>query len=389
MRTISRLYAEYPEEYIAQVREAGTSPAEIAEIERTSSTVLTQSVDTTSVALALKGDRGTVTNAKEYTGKTSITAFRPLDLGKLDWVVIARIDSDEAFGPATDFALRIILTLLVIVLVVCLVSLAFAQYFTRPVRRLADAARAVTNGDVAMRLPNLGSGEVGELGQAFNELSEALAQKQQQVYEQQAENTRMLTAVMPESMARRFHAGEDQIGDDYPDVAVVSTEVLGLEQLAAGRTGPEEIALLRQLAKGFDDAAERMGIERMRSLRGRYMACSGLVTPRVDSVDRAVDFAVEMKAVVERFNTRAETSLTVKIGVSNGLVRAGLIDRRTLAYDLWGEAVDTANAVRWVSPDPGIYLTKAVYDHVRAYHKLVKAGSVETPYGTKDVWRIG
>ncbi|MDR1824365.1 MAG: HAMP domain-containing protein [Bifidobacteriaceae bacterium] len=390
MRSISRQYAEDPAGYLAKAQKAGTSPADIAEIQRTESTVLTQSVHTTSVDYALKGDTGTVTNTKEYNGVSSITAFKPLDVGKLDWVVVARIDSSEAFAPAAAFARTLVISLLVIVLAVCLLSLAFAQVFTRPVRRLADAVRAATEGDTTARVPVMSTGEVRDLARAFNDMSDALAAKQAKIEEAQAENSRLLQAVMPESIARRFQHGEDDsLGDEYPDVAVISVVILNLASLSEGRTSAEETQALRLLTQGFDDAAGRLGIERMRSLRGTYLATSGMVTPRVDAVDRAGNFAVELVAVVDRFNARLDTKVVLRIGLATGTVRAGLIDKRTLSYDLWGEAVEVARKVRDCSQEPGIYFTRAVFEHIGDYHTTTEMGPVETLHGTRDVWKIG
>ena len=61
--------------------------------------------------------------------------------------------------------------------------------------------------------------------------------------------------------------------------------------------------------RGFDEAAQKTGVEKVRTLRGGYLAQSGLIVPRVDNVRRAVDFAREMRVVVQRFNAQNGTEL--------------------------------------------------------------------------------
>ncbi len=44
---------------------------------------------------------------------------------------------------------------------------------------------------------------------------------------------------------------------------------------------------------------------------------------------------------------------------------SGLVARSTLAYDMWGAAVNLAYQVQSGSPQPGIYVTAGVYDAMR------------------------
>ena len=44
------------------------------------------------------GAAGT-TIGRDYLGGESVTAYAPLEIDGLDWVIIARIDSAEAFAP--------------------------------------------------------------------------------------------------------------------------------------------------------------------------------------------------------------------------------------------------------------------------------------------------
>ena len=100
--------------------------------------------------------------------------------------------------------------------------------------------------------------------------------------------------------------------------------------------------------RGFDEAAEKTGVEKVRTLRGGYLASLRLVVPRVDNVRRAVDFARELRTVVERFNAQHGPSIDIRAGVDTGTVTSGLVARTNLAYDLWGDAVSLAYRVRSV-----------------------------------------
>ncbi|MDR1767554.1 MAG: HAMP domain-containing protein [Propionibacteriaceae bacterium] len=387
MRSVSRTYAEDQGRYEDELRNSGTPDSVLKRVEQLQTTVLIQPVDTDAVSLALRGETGEVIGV-DYTGEECLTAYMPLRIGSLGWAAVASIETSEAFSDATWFARTVVLALLVICLVISLLAMALSRFFTRPIERLADAVEQVAQGDLGVHVSDDSRDEVGELARAFNSMSHSLELKQGLVDEQRAENERLLTAIMPTSDARRYRAGEENIAADRADVAVVDAILVGFDQCAAGMSSEDELARLRQLLHGFNEAAQRTGTEPMRTWRGRYLASSGLVTPRVDSPYRAVELAVELGNAVERFNAQTGAGLTLRVGVAVGRVRCGLIDRSTLAYDMWGEAVDWAHRVRDAADQPGVYVSGSVQERMADTGKFVQVGAVETACGRQTVWRV-
>ena len=77
----------------------------------------------------------------------------------------------------------------------------------------------------------------------------------------------------------------------------------GLEHLMDGLDATATIRLLNELVDSFDDAAERHGVEKVRTVGDAYLAACGLSTPRLDHRQRMAKFANELVALVDRFNT--------------------------------------------------------------------------------------
>lgn len=387
MRSISRMLVEDPEEYAAKVISAGTPP-EIAErAVAVSGTVLLQPIDTPPVQEALKGRTGAGVSTS-YLGDENITAYTPVEIEGLNWVAVARIDTAEAFAPVADFTRTLVLSLLAIVLAVSVLSLLLAQVFTRPIRKLVDAVRRVAGGDLAVQVPIGSRDEIGDLGSAFNDMASSLRIKQELIEEQQIENQKLMLTLMPEAVARRYKEGEETISEEHDNVSVVFAELVGFEDFAEALSGDEETSQLNALMRAFDEAASKAGVEKVRALRGGYLASSGLIVPRVDNVRRAVDFAREMRAAVARFNTQNGTELDIRAGVDTGTVTSGLVARTSLAYDLWGDAVSLAYRVRSVTGQPGIFVSQAVRDRMQDSVRFAKAGTVELRGKAQDVWRI-
>ena len=387
MRSNSRRLIEDPGTYAQLAVNGGTPPSVAERIVDIDGTVLLQPVDTFAVNEAQAGRSG-ITTGTDYLGGESVTAYAPLQIDDLDWVIIARIDSAEAFAPVTDFTRTVLLSLLGILLGVSLLSLVLAQFFTRPIHRLVGAVHRVAEGDLDVQVPQGSRDEFGDLGSAFNDMASSLRIKQELIEEQQKENEKLLHTLMPESVAVKYKQGDEAISEAHENVSVVFAELVGFDEYARGSSAEQEISQLNALMRGFDEAAEKAGVEKVRTLHGGYLASSGLVIPRVDNVRRSVEFARSLLEVVERFNVQNGTSLALRAGVDTGTVTSGLVARTSLAYDLWGDAVNLAYRVRSVTGEPGIYVSQTVRDRTQEIVDYVEAGTVESQGKTEKVWKV-
>ncbi|CAN5123630.1 adenylate/guanylate cyclase domain-containing protein [soil metagenome] len=387
MRSVSRELVENPEHYQKDVVSAGTSPEVAARAVAVKGTILIQPVRTAPVIAALAGETGIV-QGSSYLGTETIAAYAPLNIEGLQWVIVAKINTSEAFSAVSDFTRNLVLAILALILVVSLLSLILAQVFARPVRRLVGAVRQVSAGDLAVEVPQGGRDEFGDLGTAFNEMARSLRIKQALIDEQSSENEKLLNTLMPADVARRYKEGQETIADVHQDVSVLFADLIGYNDFSASFTAEKELSLLNGIVASFDEAAARMGVETVRTLREGYLASCGLVVPHVDNVRRMVDFALEIRKIIERFNGQHSTSLSLRIGIDAGTVSSGLVGRSSLAYDMWGDAVNLANRVQSVSGAAGIFVSQTVRDRMRDAMVFEEAGTIDTADGEQTVWKI-
>jgi len=387
MRSTSRLLIQHPDDYVSTVTENGTPASTAERIKEVNGTVQLQPVNFLGVNEALAGRSGVAITA-DYTNANSLVAYAPLDIAGLDWVIVAHMDAAEALAPVTAFTRGVLLSLLGIVLVVSLLSLLLAQVFTRPINRLVTAVRRVAGGDLAVQVPHGSRDEIGDLGTAFNDMAASLRVKQELIDVQSLENDKLMHTLMPQSVAERYKSGEEAIAEQHDNVAVVFAELAGFDDYARQLSSEQEVVQLNALMRGFDEAAQKTGVDKVRTLRGGYLASSGLLVPRVDNIRRAVDFARELRTVVDRFNSQQGTSIELRAGVDAGTVTSGLVARTNLAYDLWGDAVNLAYRVPSVSGHAGVYVSQAVRDRLAETAEFSEAGTVELQGRAQTVWRL-
>ncbi|SKA82716.1 Adenylate cyclase, class 3 [Agreia bicolorata] len=387
MRSVSRLLIDDPEQYRERAISGGLAPDVAQRAVDVKGTVALQTVDTAPVREAQQGKTGVMV-AQSYLGRETLAAYGPLDIPGQQWVIVASITSAEAFAPVADFTRNLVLSIAVLLVLVSLLSLLLAQVFARPVRRLVGAVRQVAGGDLGVEVTTNTRDEFGDLALAFNDMSRSLQVKQALIDEQQAENDKILHTLMPESVARRYRDGDETIAEDHQDVSVLFADLVGFDDFAAGLGAEKELALLNDLVRQFDETAQEKGVEKVRTLREGYLASCGLIVPRVDSARRTVDFALEMIRIVERFNAQHEANLSLRVGIDTGTVTSGLVGRSSIAYDMWGDAVNIANRVQALAGKPGVFISQRVRGKLGELPNLTEVGTIETKAGQQSVWQI-
>nr|WP_231964990.1 adenylate/guanylate cyclase domain-containing protein [Mycobacterium sp. E3339] len=389
MRSDSRLFLEDPAEYRREAVAAGTPPDVVDEAIRLGGTTLVQPVQTAGLRAAQRGQSGVI-SATDYQGNRELEAYAPLTVPNSDlhWSILATRDNSDAFARLGRFSRTLVLAVAIMIFAICVASMVLAQLMLRPIRRLQAGTQKITSGDYEVSIPVTTRDEIGDLTGAFNEMSRNLAIKEELLNEQRRENDRLLLALMPESVVQRYREGQETIAQEHQDVAIIFAEIVGLDEISGDVSGDELVGIVDELFRQFDSAAESLGVERIRTFHNGYLASCGVVTPRLDSIHRSVDFAVEMRQIIERFNSQTGHELRLRVGINTGNVISGLVGRSGLVYDMWGAAVSLAYQMQSGSSQSGIYVTSQVYEAMRDVRQFAPAGTISVGGTDQPIYRL-
>ena len=388
MRSDSRLFLEDPDEYRRQVVAAGTPP-DVPDIAiRQGGTTLVQPVTADANKLAQEDRSGTVITT-DYMGQETIQAYAPVGrMADLRWSIVAKVDTREAFAGEATFARTVVLTTTGIIFLVCLLAVILAQVFLRPIRRLEAGVQRISSGDYRVDIPVETRDEIGDLTGSFNEMSRSLAVKEDLLGEQRRRIRQLLQALMPTAIADKLHQGEAITARDHSNVTVVYADISGLERVQAELKPSESLSITTELIHQFDTLATEFAIDRVRPVRNGFLGSCGLTLPRLDSVRRTVEFAMECQRVIERFNAEASLNLGLRAGIDTGDVGSGLVGEPSPVFDMWGTAVNLADRIKSGAPGPGIFVTSQVYDVLAETMTFTSAGTVESDGAQVAVWRL-
>jgi class 3 adenylate cyclase len=389
MRSDSRDFVEDPQEYKREAIAAGTPPDVAERAIRLGGTTLVQPVGTAGLRAAQRGESGVV-SATDYLGNRELEAYAPLNVPNSDlhWSILATRDDSDAFARLGRFSKTLVIAISALIFVICVASMLIAQAAMRPVRRLEEGTRKISSGDYDINIPAMTRDEIGDLTAAFNEMSRNLAIKEELLNEQRNENNRLLLALMPESIVQRYRQGEATISQKHQDVAVIYADIVGLDEISNDLSGDELVGIVDELFRQFDSAAETLGVERIRTFHNGYLASCGVITPRLDSIHRSIEFALEMHRIIDRFESESGRELGLRVGINTGNVISGLVGRSSLVYDMWGAAVSLAYQMHRGAPQPGIYVSSQVYEAMRDVHHFTPAGTISVGGTDQAIYRL-
>ncbi len=389
MRSDSRLFLEDPEEYRREAVAAGTPPDVVNRALELGTTILVQPVPGAGLRAAQRGQTGTVTDT-DYTGNKEMQAFTPLNVPNSDlhWSLLVTRDDSAAYARLGRFSKTLVVGVSAMIFAVCIAAMLLAQVMLRPVRRLQAGTQKISSGDYEVSIPVTSRDEIGDLTAAFNEMSRNLAIKDELLAEQRKENDRLLLALMPESVAQRYREGQETISQKHQDVTIIFADIVGLDEISTELSGDELIEIVDDLFRQFDAAAEALGVERIRTFHNGYLASCGVVTPRLDSIHRSVEFALEMRQIIDRFNGQSGHELRLRVGINTGNVVSGLVGRSSLVYDMWGAAVSLAYQMHSGAPQPGVYVTSQVYEALQDVRQFTPAGTISVGGTDQPIYRL-
>ncbi|MFM7007923.1 MAG: adenylate/guanylate cyclase domain-containing protein [Betaproteobacteria bacterium] len=358
-RSDSRFLIEDKEAYLKTLASLDVPQSTIAAIKSTGHSILNQKFATAAVKRALDGETG-ADNIRDYRGEAVLSAYAPLDVGGMRWAIIAEKDVAEALEPVYTLRMRVSLATGVMAILITLFSMFGARFFLGPIARLQAGVQRLRGGETHFKIPIIGTDEFEELGKAFNEMLGELDERNQVIATKTNQYEKLLRNILPEAVADRVSGGEMMVADTFDNVSVIYATIRGLNSIITETSAKESIGLLNELVDAFDEAAERHGVEKVKTMGDAYLAACGLSMPRLDHRQRARAFAEEMIAILARFNEAKGFNLVLQMGLAFGEVDAGIVGRKRFVYELLGDCVAEARRLAFIEGQPGINLSEAM-----------------------------
>jgi adenylate cyclase len=262
----------------------------------------------------------------------------------------------------------------VVVVVGVLAGVGFVALLVGPLRRLRQGVERLAAGDVTVRVPPTSRDEVGELTRAFNEMGDALEQKQriQQAFGRYVDDY---------VLNQLLESGDDdkQAGIER-EVTILFVDIRQFTRLSEGMEAHNVVGLLNEVFQLISDIILGRGGTIDKFIGDSVMAYFGAPVPHSDHALRGVSAAIEIARTIERRNAHLRAlpegstdrvPVSIGIGIHTGVVVVGTIgsDRRT-DFTAIGDAVNVAHRLEKLARPGEILVSEAVQRRVRGAARL-------------------
>jgi len=199
-----------------------------------------------------------------------------------------------------------------------------------------------------------------------------------QLQNERAKSERLLLNVLPKAIAERLKAGQRTIVDSFIDSTVLFADIVDFTRISAKQSPQRTVQLLNEIFSSFDRIAERLELEKIKTIGDAYMLVSGVPVLRADHAEVCAQAAFAMLEAVLQFNQQHQLDWSIRIGMNSGPVVAGIIGTKKFSYDLWGDTVNIASRME-SHGQPGQIQISAVT------RKLLSAQFVCDPVGVLEI----
>jgi class 3 adenylate cyclase len=171
---------------------------------------------------------------------------------------------------------------------------------------------------------------------------------------------RLLRNVLPPKIAERFMTDDSALVEYHPQVSILFADFVGFGRLTQSLPPEQMIGLLDALFHEFDEAADRFGAEKIKTIGDSYMAASGVPVAQPDHARRIAELALRIQSIAGRFKSDRDLPVQFRIGLHTGPAIAGIIGRKKFCYDLWGDTVNLAALLQFSGTPGCIHISAAM-----------------------------
>ena len=191
----------------------------------------------------------------------------------------------------------------------------------------------------------------------------------------------LLLNILPEETAEELKETGTAKAKKFDLVSVMFTDFKNFTQ-ASELLSPEELVKeIDACFSAFDAIITKYGIEKIKTIGDAYMCASGLPAEKRSHAEDIINAGLEMQAYIEK-NKKEKISqnkiyFELRLGIHSGPVVAGVVGTKKFAYDIWGDAVNTASRMESSGEIGKVNISGSTYELVKDKFKCIHRGKIQ------------
>jgi class 3 adenylate cyclase len=201
------------------------------------------------------------------------------------------------------------------------------------------------------------------------------------IAEEKERSEKLLLNILPAETAEELKAKGSATPKHYAMVSVLFTDFKGFTKIAEKLTAQELVEELNQCFMAFDHIIDKHGLEKIKTIGDAYMCAGGIPAQNSSNPVDIVKAALEIREFMDRLKQEREAQgkdyWELRIGIHTGPVVAGVVGKNKFAYDIWGDAVNTASRMESSGIPGQVNISGSTFEHIREHFVCTHRGKIQ------------
>ncbi|XP_049284284.1 uncharacterized protein LOC125764274 [Anopheles funestus] len=178
-----------------------------------------------------------------------------------------------------------------------------------------------------------------------NNLEELIRERTEQLDIERKKTEQLLNRMLPSSVAEKLKLGLAVEPEEFAEVTIYFSDIVGFTTIAAHCTPVQVVDLLNDLYTCFDATINAYNVYKVETIGDAYMVVSGLPVRTPDHAEQIATMALDLLSQSGHFKVRhlPGVPLQLRIGLHTGPCCAGVVGLTMPRYCLFGDTVNTAS----------------------------------------------
>ncbi|XP_071536423.1 LOW QUALITY PROTEIN: uncharacterized protein [Panulirus ornatus] len=204
-------------------------------------------------------------------------------------------------------------------------------------------------------------------------LEELIKDRTEQLDLEKKKTEQLLNRMLPSSVADQLKLGMPVAPEEFDEVTIYFSDIVGFTSISAYSTPFEVVDLLNDLYTAFDSTINHYNVYKVETIGDAYMVVGGVPKRIDDHASQIATMALDLLHLSGKFRIRHlhNIPLMLRIGIHTGPCCAGVVGMTMPRYCLFGDTVNTASRMESTGSPWCIHVSEKTWSVLRevgGYH---------------------